>query len=278
MKSTPSQLALFPAFALATFALLGAGPTNAAEEPLPDRLSLRLGGYNVRNSETIVRRDSNGFPAGAYIAFDETLGGETSATVFRFDGLYRFNPNHALGFSWYSMNFSGSRIADRDIVWGDQTYPINFQLDSKLEFDVYKVNYQYSLHHDDKVELGALFGFHVLKTVISLDGFNAGSTVQSNSESVTAPLPVFGLFARYNFTRELSTYFNYQWFFVNVDDKVKGGLQDFLLGLEYRLVENVSLGLAYNRFGMRLKAKDDSTTTYVDTNWNGGMLYAGLHF
>jgi hypothetical protein len=277
MKNKGSLQLLSSALAIAVLALTGAGRAAAAEEPLPDQLSLRLGGYNVRNADTIVRRDSANL-VGAYIDFDETLGGETSATVFRFDGLYRFNKHHALGFSWYAMNFTGSRMADRDIVWGDQTYPINFQLDSKLEFDVYKLNYQYSLHNDDKVELGALFGFHVLKTVISLNGFNSGAAVQSNSESVTAPLPVFGLFARYNFTRELAAYFNYQWFFINYEDTVKGGLQDFIIGLEYRLVENVSLGVAYNRFGMRLKAKDDSTTTYVDTNWNGGMLYAGLHF
>ena len=278
MKNKLSQPALFSAFVLATFALLGAGRAGAAEEPLPDQLSLRLGGYNVRNASTIVRRDSAGFPAGAYIDFDETLGGESTATVFRFDGLYRFNKHHALGFSWYSMNFSGSRVLDTSINWGDLTYPVNFQLDSKLEFDVYKLNYQYSLHHDDKVELGALLGFHVLKTGISLNGFNSGSAVQSSSESVTAPLPVFGLFARYNFTRQLSVYYNYQWFFINYEDTVSGGLQDFVLGCEYRLVENVSLGLAYNRFALHLKAKDNSSTLYLDTNWNGGMLYAGLHF
>lgn len=272
MKTRP-RYALFPVFTLALIALLGVGSADA-EEPVPDQLSLRLGGYNVRNASAIVRRDSPNV-VGAYIDFNETLGGESTASVFRFDGLYRFNQYHALGFSWYSINFSGSRAVS-NVVWGDQTYDL--QLDSKLEFDVYKLNYQYSVHHDDKVELGALFGFHVLKTGISLNGFNTGSAVQSSSESVTAPLPVFGLFARYNFTRELSAYYNYQWFFVNYEDKVKGGLQDFLFGLEYRLVENVSLGAAYNRFGLHMKAKRDSSTLYVDTNWNGAMLYAGLHF
>lgn len=278
MKNNRSLQALFSALAIAALALPGAGRAAAAEEPLPDQLSLRLGGYNVRNSNTIVRRDSNGFPAGAYIDFNDTLGGESTATVLRFDGLYRFNTHHALGFSWYAINFTGSRVLDTTINWGDQTYPVNFQLDSKLEFDVYKLNYQYSLLNDEKTELGALFGFHVLKTVISLDGFASGGAVQSNSESVTAPLPVFGLFARYNFTRELAVYYNYQWFFVNYQDTVKGGLQDFILGLEYRLVENVSLGIAYNRFALHLEAKNNSSTTFVDTNWNGGMLYAGLHF
>jgi hypothetical protein len=278
MKNKHSLRMLLSALAIAAFALPGSGRVDAAEEPLPDQLSLRLGGYNIRNSNSIVRRDSNGFPAGAYIDFNDTLGGESTATVFRADGLYRFNNNHALGFSWYSINFSGSRVADTTINWGDQVYPVNFQIDSKLEFDVYKLNYQYSLLRDEKAELGALIGFHVLKTAISLNGFNAGAQVQSSSESVTAPLPVFGLFARYNFTRELAAYYNYQWFFVNYEDTVKGGLQDFILGLEYRLVENVSLGVAYNRFALHLEAKNNSSTTFVDTNWNGGMLYAGLHF
>jgi hypothetical protein len=275
---TKSIQTLFPALAIAALALLGAGLADAAEEPLPDNLSLRLGGYSVRNATTLVRRDSANAPVGAYIDFNDTLGGESTATVFRFDGLYRFNNHHALGFSWYAMNFSGSRVLDRDVIWGDQTYPVNFQLDSKLEFDVYKLNYQYSLHHDEKVELGALFGFHVMKTAISLNGFASGGAVQSNTESVTAPLPVFGLFASYNFTPQLSVYYNYQWFFINYEDTVKGGLQDFILGLEYRLVENVSLGVAYNRFALHLEAKNNSSTTFVDTNWNGGMLYAGLHF
>jgi hypothetical protein len=278
MKNKPLRPALLSAFALATFALLGAVQAEAGEEPLPDQLSLRLGGYNVRNSSTIVRRDSAGFPAGAYIDFNETLGGESTATVLRFDGLYRFNNHHALGFSWYAINFTGSRVLDTQINWGDQTYPVNFQLDSKLEFDVYKLNYQYSLLRDEKAELGALFGFHVLKTAISLDGFNSGAAVQSSSESVTAPLPVFGLFAGYNFSPRFFLYYNYQFFFVNYEDRVKGGLQDFLFGLEYRVFRNVALGAAYNRFALNVEAEEDETKLFVDTSWNGAMLYAALYF
>src|SRR5512147_976866 len=58
-------------------------PAWAEGEPLPDRFMLRLGGYQVRGADTIVRLKENNQPGGAYIDFNETLGGETSATVFR---------------------------------------------------------------------------------------------------------------------------------------------------------------------------------------------------
>jgi len=275
MINKHSPQVLFAALAVATFALFGADRVDAGEETLPDQFGLRLGGYNVRSASTVLRLDSANSPVGTYIDFAETLGGETQKQVLRLDGLYRFNKHHALGFSWYDLNLTGSRLLDKDIVWGGQTYAINTQVDSELRFNVYKLNYQYSLHHDEKVELGVLAGFHVLKTVVGLSASGIG---QAKSESVTAPLPVFGLFATYNFTPRLSAYYNYQWFFINYEDSVKGGLQDFLLGVEYRLIRNLALGVAYNRFGLDMKAKSDQSTVYLNTSWSGGMLYGAVYF
>jgi hypothetical protein len=257
--------------------LLQAGLAAAAEEErFPDRFMLRLGGYSVQNADTIVRLDANNAPVGVYIDFNETLGGEKSGTVARMDGLYRFNQKHGLGFSWYALKFTGSKVLEEEINWGDQTYPINAKVDSELKFDIYKLSYQYSLYHNEKVELAAFFGFHVMRAFAGIS-----STVpisQSGSEAITAPLPVFGLSADYNFTPRFSAFYNYQWFFVNYQDKARGGIQDFLIGMEYRLFRNVSLGVAYNRFALNLELKGDATTLFLNTNWNGGMLYGAVYF
>jgi hypothetical protein len=276
MRRKHLSRALVAVSVVAAFMLLaGAVRAGAEEEQLPDRFGLRFGGYNITSADTIMRLDSANAPIGTYIDFHDTLGGDTRATVFRLDGFYRFNEHHSLGVSWYAIKFTGSRVLDRDLNWGDQTYPINTQVDSELKFDVYKLNYQYSVFHNDKVELGASFGLHIMKTFA---GINASGISQSQSESVTAPLPVFGLFADYNFTPRFSVFYNYQFFFINYEDKVRGGLQDFLFGLEYRVFRNVALGAAYNRFGLHMKAKQDERTLYLDTNWNGGMLYAAVYF
>jgi hypothetical protein len=173
------------------------------------------------------------------------------------------------------VKFNGSRFLTQDIVWSGQTYSASTQVDSKLKFDVYKLNYQYSLFHNEKVELGALFGFHIMRVFA---GINASGINLSEGEAVTAPLPVWGLFADYKFTPRFSAFYNYQVFYVNYQDKVRGGLQDFVFGLEYRLFRNVAVGAAYNRYSMNLEAKGDTGTLYIDSSWNGGMLYGAVYF
>jgi hypothetical protein len=247
----------------------------AEEESLPDRFMLRMGGYHAQNADTIARLSANNLPVGTYIDFHDTLGGDTATTVFRMDGLYRFNDKHSLNFSWYALRFTGSRVLSEDINWGDQTFPINAQVSSEIKFDVYKLSYQYSVYHNDKVELGASFGLHIMH---AFAGITASGIGQSEGDAVTAPLPVFGLFADYKFTPRFSIYYNYQWFFINYQDQFKGGLQDFLFGLEYRVFRNVALGVAYNRFGLNVEAKGNAKTLNLNTNWNGGMLYGAVYF
>ena len=254
---------------------VSAAPVWANEGPLPNRFMLRLGGYAIQSADTIVRLDAANAPVGAYLDFHETLGGDTRSTVFRLDSLYRFNHHHALGFAWYDVTFVGSRVLSKDIEWGGITYPVNTQVDSELKFDVYRLNYQYSLFHNEEAELGALFGFHIMRVST---GVSASSISQSKRKTATAPLPVWGLFAGYYFTPRFSIYYNYQFFFINNDDKVRGGLQDFLFGLEYRLFRNVALGAAYNRFSMNAEIKKDVATLNLDTSWNGGMLYGSVYF
>ena len=148
---------------------------------------------------------------------------------------------------------------------GGQTFLAGSQVDSRLNFDVTKVNYQYSLFHNEEAELGASIGLHVMGVSASING-----TTQSQGQSITAPLPVWGLYAKYKFTPRFSAYYNYEIFNINYQDKVSGGLQDFLFGLEYRLFRNFALGAAYNRFALHMKGKGDATTVNLDTNWNGG--------
>jgi hypothetical protein len=266
--------ALVAASAFAAFILGGAVRVGAEEDVLPDTFMLRLGGYHAANADTIMRLDANQLPVGTYIDFHDTLGGDTTTTVFRMDGLYRFNDKHGIGISWYALRFTGSTVLGQDIEWGGHPITAGVQVDSKLNFDVYKINYQYSVYHNDKIELGASVGLHIMR-------ISAGITANGKSqgdEAVTAPLPEIGLFADYKFTPRFSAFYNYQWFFINYQDKVKGGLQDFLFGLEYRVIRNVALGVAYNRFAVNLKAQQDTTTLYLNTNWNGGMLYGALYF
>ncbi len=259
---------------LIAFIAIGA-PVWAEDENFPERFMLRFGGYEVRNASTIARLDSNNLPAGTFVDFQDTLGGETKASMLRLDALYRFNQKHSIGLSWYAMKFTGAKNLTGDIVWDGVTYPIDTHVDSSLRFNVYKLNYQYSLAHTDEVELGVSAGFHVMQVSFNITS-NALNIAQG--DSVTAPLPVVGLFGDYKFTPRFSGFFYYQVFGIDYQDKVKGGMQDFLVGVEYRLIRNVALGLAYNRFNLSADITGKAQTLRLNTDWNGIELFGSLYF
>jgi hypothetical protein len=161
------------------------------DEFLPDRFMLRLAGYPIENASTIIRLNTTNHPSGTYVDFSDTLGGNSSATVARVDGRYRFNDRHGIEFAWYDVKFTGSQVLAQDITWGGQVLPASTQADSELEYTVYKLNYQYSLYHDKKVELGGLAGFHVMRPSANITAIGIG---QLGKSTTTKPLPVIGLF------------------------------------------------------------------------------------
>ncbi len=270
------QVGRFAITLMLLFAFMAIGaPVWAEDENFPDRIMIRFGGYEVRNASTIARLDSNNLPIGTYVDFENTLGGESRASMLRLDGLYRFNNKHSLGFSWYSMKFTGSRNLTEEIVWNGVTYPVDTHVDSNLHYDVYKLNYQYSLAHTNEVELGVSAGLHIIHASFNI---SAEAINTAEGDSVTAPLPDIGLFGDYKFTPRFSGFFYYQVFAIDYQNKVKGGMQDFLLGLEYRLIRNVALGAAYNRFNLSADITGKAQTLHVDTNWNGLMVFGSLYF
>jgi hypothetical protein len=240
---------------------------------VPDRFMLRAGGFAMSNIGTSASLSPGSSAVGGTINFNQTLGLDTSAFSGRVDAVYRFGEHGAMGFSWYSFNLKGSRAIDKTIDWNGQTYPINTQVDSFLDQDIYKLNYRYSLYHNDDIEFGVEAGFDVQHFDVGLSASGIG---QSSSEALTAPLPVFGAFVNYHFTPRLLLGLEYEFFFLELDN-ASGSLQDLLLSLEYRVFKNVALGAAFNFYGLDAEYSSSSSTVTLQQDWNGLLLYASFY-
>ena len=264
-------LVIFPAALMLPGDILA----GTEEEQFPDRFGIRLGGFYIKDADSTLREDLANSPGGRYVDFHDTLGGDNKTTVWRLDGIYRFNERHALTFSWYDSKFTGSTVLDQDLVLPRQTFLKGTQIASNLEIDTYKLSYQYSVYHNEKIELAISAGIH--KTHVS-ESITASGTGQYSSSSINAPLPVLGLFLDYKITPRFSAFYNHQVFFVNYNDKIKGELQDLLFGLEYRVFRNVALGAAYNTSSIHLTVQKTAATFYFDANWSGELVYAAVYF
>ncbi|MDH4096037.1 MAG: hypothetical protein OEV81_14790, partial [Betaproteobacteria bacterium] len=124
-------------------ALLAAAltPALAADAPEDDRYSLSLGAYFVSRTNGTIRLDRTVggiVTIGTSIDWERDLGGETSMTVPRLDGYFRFAPKHRMDFSWYKIDRGGLIVSQRGLDFGDVTFPPGSTLDSELNTETLK--------------------------------------------------------------------------------------------------------------------------------------------
>jgi hypothetical protein len=247
---------------------------EAPSEKMPDRFMIRGGLFYFSKLRTKASLDLVNAPVGAVVDFNRTLGLDSSDFSGRVDARYRFNDSHAIGASWYRFRLSGSRTIDKDIVWDGVTYPVNAQVDTFFNQDIYELNYRYSIYHNADIEFGVSAGFNVQHFSI---GLSSTSVSQSQSETLTAPLPVFGAFVAYNFTPRLLLQGQYEFFFLDFD-KASGQLQDFFFGLEYRIFKNMAFGGAFDLYTLNANYETSTTIFDAEQTWHALMLYATIYF
>jgi hypothetical protein len=168
-----------------------------AEESQADKFRLAIGGFAIARYDSNISMSDPDLGAGISINPQDTLGINTENTVLRIEGYYRFRLKHALTYSWYSINSTGSKTIDEEFSWVDPagdpiTIPVGAQVNSNLDYDIFKVGYLWSFHHSDKVELGVGAGLHITRLTMALDAETTASpdpTLQNvNTTTVTQPL------------------------------------------------------------------------------------------
>jgi hypothetical protein len=248
-------------------------PSRADE--LPDKFAFKLGSYIANSIDTDISVNPQGGLLGTNIKYSKDLGGEDKRTVPWFTGYYRFNDAHRIDFGYYKVDRSGQRTLTADLQIGDETYSATETLVSELNLAVAKAAYTYSFYHNEKVELGVSAGLHVMNYEYKVRSVN---TAERTDDSFTAPLPVFGFRMNYNISPAWSSYVRSEIFYIEIDDTYKGSLVDLSFGTEYRLFENVALGIAANRMSIDAEVTEDNFRGNVIDVYKGLTIYAGLYF
>jgi hypothetical protein len=259
-----------------------------AQEKLPERFMIRGGWGYVFNADTTF--SINGASGvGTAVDFSRNLGGQREDSFWRIDSLYRFNDRHSIGFSYYDVNRKGNRQLNDNITIGDTTYAAGGQMNSQLDISMYRFFYNYSFHHDEKVELAGSVGLYFadIRTSFSANLICTGGptcgggttfAATSDSNKLVAPLPSIGFLVNYNFTRRLQGQARFDWFYVETD-QFKGAMNELYLGLEYRLFTHFSIGTAFDRLQIDLKYKPDGSSGWrVENDWNILYVYGALYF
>jgi len=250
---------------------------------LKDRLYLRMGTYFVGHNETTLSITSP-YILGVNLNIQDDLNMNSSDEVARIDGYYRFKENHALGFSYYQLNSSGSTQAGRVITLPDPDnpqgsidIPIGADVESKLDTEILKLNYIWSFYRSDEAGMALNLGLHITRIEAAIRGQLTAGVPQSVEEvgvGVTAPLPVIGGRFSYKPTERLRLILESNLFLLSYGD-YSGSYVDTSLLAEYRFWKHGGIGGGVNFNNLQIRANDSDNERRLDVQHavGAGQLY-----
>jgi hypothetical protein len=244
-----------------------------AQSELDDRFSISLGAF-ITDRDTNTQLNSETLGKGTEIDFEEDLGLDSSDTVFRLDGHYRFNQKHRLNFSVFDLSRDSSATIQRDIQFGDEIFLIDTVVNTEFDITIIRLTYTYSFWQRDNGYLGVTLGAHVADSKIGLAEQNLG---QVEVSSITAPLPVLGLRGEYEISDRLTLTAVGEFFMVEFDD-VDGSLVDLYVGIDYQVIEHVAVGLGFNSVNLDVDASKNDFSGSLDWRYEGALLFFKFDF
>lgn len=259
-----------------------------SDEAFPDRWMIRGGWNYVFSADTVFGINSDNGVTGS-VDFTRLLGGkEVDTSSWRIDSLYRFNPRHSIGFTYYDVDRKGNRTLNQDITIDNVTYKAGANVQSDIGIALYRLFYNYSFYHKDKAELGLSAGLYVADISIDLRGTltctggpsctPGGNPIGGTSSSLAAPLPSVGFLVNYDILPRLQAQGRMDWFYIDVS-KFQGSMTELYLGLDYRLFKHFSLGAAFDRFNVNVDyTPKESSGWQVINDWNSLYFYGAVYF
>ena len=257
---------------LVVTALCGLAPMAVADSHDDHRFSLSVGAF-ITDRDTEAQLDGT-ITDGTPTDFENDLGLDASDTVFRVDGYFKFNERHRVDFSLFDLSRDASKQITRDIQWGDSLYTIDTTIETDLSLEIYKLAYTYSVIRNETGYLGATAGLYVADSKASLQEAALGA---AEVGELTAPLPVIGLRGEYALSDRWSFRASGEFFFIEYDD-IDGSLVDIYAGLDYRVLDNLSIGLGFNSVTIDVDATQSDFEGGLDWQYSGGLAFLKFDF
>lgn len=244
----------------------------AGQEPwtvnpgLQDGFTLEIGAYFPK-VETTARLDS-AFGPGTSVSFEDDLGLDDRKVQAAILGKLRLGQRWRIEGEYFALNRSGTRVINKTINWGGNTYPIGIVVNSEFDSDIYRLSGGYSFIKDTQAELGVSLGLHVTDFNASL----ASANVARRTGDALAPLPTIGLYGSYAFTPRWLLSGRVDFFSLSYND-YDGSLVNAIAAVDYRFTRNFGVGLGYRYVDYDLDVTKSSFSGGVQYQFSGPVLY-----
>jgi hypothetical protein len=250
----------------------------SAQELFP-RFSVTAGA-SMSDFETNARIDpelTGG--TGTVIAFERDLGLEESRTLQRFGVQWMPFRRHELAATHFSAERDGFEEIDREIAFGDETYPVQALVTTQLDLDYTSVTYTYWARRTDRDGIGISLGAAALKFDASVIAEAQNQSVTLSEEAETdVPVALIGLQGRVAFLPRLHGEASAATLPRVTIEGYTGDALTANARLEFRPLRWLGIGAAYSYFRLNVDVAQDDLNGSLDMTIRGPEAYVRLAF
>jgi hypothetical protein len=215
---------------------------------------------------------------GTDIDAEKDLGFNKEIVTFLANFQWRISRRSRITLDYYGIKRSSTHTLQKDIIFEDNTYPVNASVKSFFNTDIYQFSYGYAILSKPKYEAGLFVGTHIVgaKSGISLNGNGAGGAV-SNDFGFTAPLPDIGIWGGYATSNRFAINANVSYLSLTINTTT-GRLLAFNLTFTYKLIKQLDLSLGYSGLDFRVNTSKKDVTGNFKWGYNGPALAVNFSF
>jgi hypothetical protein len=248
---------------------------------VPDHISLRAGLF-LPTHGTLARFDSEQLGVGTLVDLESDLGLAESTSNLRADGYIRLGRRHRLGAGYLRFDRSANRDLERTLQWGDEVFNLDVNIESFWQLTLLPAHYRFAVVKTDRVDLGLSAGVFAL----FLDGgLSAPEASVRETESISFPLPVFGVDLEIAPAKRVYAQAGFEYFGLKVQD-VDGSWYELRGGIEYFPIRHVGVGAAYRWVDISVETLGDidagaglvEADLLIDYDFRGPQLYLAFAF
>ncbi len=251
----------------------------AFAQDLFPRFSLTAGAL-AADFETNARVDSEVTGGiGTEIGLERDLGLEESRTLQRFGLQWQPFRRHELAAMHFSAPRSGFAQIDRQIEFGDQTYPVQAEVTTELDLDYTSVTYTFWARRSERDGLGISIGAAMLAFDASVVANSNGTAAISERVNSDVPVALAGLQGRVALTDRLHLEGSAATLPRVTIEGYTGDALTANARLEYRPLPWLGIGAAYSYFRLNVDvAKTGELHGALDMTIQGPEGYVRVAF
>ena len=204
--------------------------------------------------------------------FDQKLGLSERDPLFEGQVGWQFGEKWGVAAQYFNSSKDARRTLNEDVEWEDVVYEVGAEVRAGTELSVTRLVFSRHFYDKGPHDFRLAIGLHLLE----LEAFISGqariddmtSEFRKSENSVSAPLPNIGAWYRYSPSQKWLFSLRADWLEATVDD-VSGAITNLFVGVNYSVLDNVGIGLGYQRFGLDATFRESSWRGTADLTFSG---------